>query len=216
MNILITGASQGIGLACVCKFIAEGHNVIGVDIQPTMFVHARYKHMLRSIEDNKVLMNIPPIDILIHNAGVQDSGRDIDINLKATIDFNELYGIRESVKSILFMASASAQTGAEFPEYVASKAGMVGYMKNVAQRISAFGATCNSLSAGGVITPLNKHIINSDDLYEQVLDETLLHKWADAKEIAEFAYFLTVINKSMTGQDILVDNGEALKANFIW
>ena len=34
--------------------------------------------------------------------------------------------------------------------------------------------------------------------------------------MAKWAFFLTVINKSMTAQDILIDNGEAAKSNFIW
>ena len=50
----------------------------------------------------------------------------------------------------------------------------------------------------------------------QVLDETLLKRWAEPEEIAEFCYFMTNVNRSMTGQDILVDNGEQLKSNFIW
>ena len=45
---------------------------------------------------------------------------------------------------------------------------------------------------------------------------TPLRKWASAEEIAEWAYFLTVINKSMTAQDLLIDNGEAARAEFIW
>lgn len=36
------------------------------------------------------------------------------------------------------------------------------------------------------------------------------------RKIADFSYFVTVNNKSMTGQDILIDNGELLKSNFIW
>ncbi|MBQ4586692.1 MAG: SDR family oxidoreductase, partial [Clostridia bacterium] len=102
------------------------------------------------------------------------------------------------------------------PEYAASKGGVIAYMKNVALSLAKYGATVNSLSPGGVITDINEHIINSPDLYQKVLNETLLNKWADVEEIAEFSYFLTVINKSMTGQDILVDNGEAHKSNFIW
>ena len=89
-------------------------------------------------------------------------------------------------------------------------------MKNVALRVSKYGATANSISPGGVITRLNKHIINDKNLYKQVLDETLLNKWATAEEIADFTYFISVINKSMTGEDIFIDNGEKLKANFIW
>ena len=89
-------------------------------------------------------------------------------------------------------------------------------MKNVALRIAKYGATANSISPGGVITPLNKHILDSEDLYEKVLNETLLNKWATAEEIAEFVYFVSVVNKSMTGEDFFIDNGEKLKSNFIW
>ena len=34
--------------------------------------------------------------------------------------------------------------------------------------------------------------------------------------IAEFTYFISVVNKSMTGEDLFIDNGEKLKSNFIW
>ena len=76
--------------------------------------------------------------------------------------------------------------------------------------------TCNSISPGGVITPANRHILEDEKLYRAVLDETLLGKWAEAEEIAELAYFLTAVNRSMTGEDLLIDNGEMLKSNFIW
>ena len=114
------------------------------------------------------------------------------------------------------MASASGNTGAEFPEYAASKGGMIAYMKNVAIRVAPYGATSNSLSPGGVLTDLNKHIIDTPDLWEQVLNETMLDKWASVEEIAKWTYFIAAVNKSMTAQDILIDNGEAAKSNFIW
>ncbi len=58
--------------------------------------------------------------------------------------------------------------------------------------------------------------MNDSELWKKIMDETLLPKWADADEIAELAYFLTLVNKSMTARDILVGNGEDAKANFIW
>lgn len=84
------------------------------------------------------------------------------------------------------------------------------------KKIAQYGATSNSISAGGVITKLNQHIIDDPNLWQQVLNETLLNKWASSEEIANFTYFISVINKSMTGQDIFIDNREALKSNFIW
>ena len=89
-------------------------------------------------------------------------------------------------------------------------------MKNAALRVAKYGATANSLSPGGVLTDLNNHIIQDPKLWKQVMNETLLSRWATPEEIAEWAYFVTVVNQSMTAQDILIDNGEAAKSNFIW
>lgn len=215
MKVLITGTSNGIGKAIANKFLEENHQVIGIDIKESTINNKNYKHITKSIID-KDLEDIKDIDILINNAGCQNSEDDIDINLKGTINITEKYGLQSNIKSILFIASSSATTGAEFPRYVASKGGIVSYMKYVANEISKFGATANSISPGGVLTDLNKHIIEDEKLYQAVLNETMLNKWATPEEIADLAYYLTVINKSMTGQDLLIDNGEALKSNFIW
>lgn len=215
MKVLVTGTSSGIGRAIALKYIHEGHDVLGIDWSDSTIESEHYTHIKKDI-CAKELPNIENVDILVNNAGVQNTKDDIDINLKGTINITEKYGIQSNIKSIVFIASASASTGAEFPEYVASKGGMVAYMKNVALRIAEYKATANSVSAGGVITPLNKHIIESPKLWNEVLNETLLNKWATAEEIADFVYFLSVNNKSMTGQDLLIDNGEALKSNFVW
>lgn len=215
MKILITGTSNGIGKAIAEKFLQLGHTVLGMDICPAAIASPNYTHFQTDILRGD-LPQIDDVNILINNAGVQDSGNDIDINLKGTIRITEHYAIQSQIKSVLFVASASAQTGSEFPEYAASKGGMVTYMKNVALRVAKFGATSNSLSPGGVTTALNKHVMESPKLWQQIMDETLLPKWATPEEIAEWAYFVTVVNKSMTAQDILIDNGEVAKSNFVW
>ncbi len=215
MNILVTGSSQGIGRAIALEFLQKGHTVTGLDVLPSSIEDKGYTHIQTDILTG-ALPALPDVEILINNAGTQNSGRDIDVNLKGTIRVTEAYAFQPAIKSVLFIASASAQTGAEFPEYAASKGGMVAYMKNVAQRLAPCGATANSLSPGGVITDLNAHILKDPALWEQVLNETTLHKWATAEEIAQWAWFVTVVNQSMTGQDLLIDNGEAGKFNFIW
>jgi NAD(P)-dependent dehydrogenase (short-subunit alcohol dehydrogenase family) len=151
-----------------------------------------------------------------YKAGTLDEDQALAVNLTGTIRFTENFCKSERLRSVLFIASASARNGAEFPLYVASKAGIVGYMKNLALSVADRFVTCNSISPGGVITPANDHILNDDRLYLQVLQETLLGKWAEAEEVAELAYYLCVLNRSITGEDILMDNGEMLKSNFIW
>ena len=138
------------------------------------------------------------------------------MNLKGAIRFAGHFLASPVLRSVLFIASASARNGSEFPLYVASKAGIIGYMKNLALTLAKRGVTCNSISPGGVITPMNRHILEDETLYTAVKNETLLGKWAEPGEIADLAWYLTAVNKSITGEDILIDNGEMLKSNFIW
>ena len=217
MSVLITGTSSGIGKATAELFTAHGYSVIGIDRNESEISQDDYyRHIVWDINDYANTPEIEDeIEILVNNAGTQCEN-DLDTNLKSTIMLTEKFGVQPHIKSIVNVASTSAHNGSEFPEYAASKGGLLAYSKNVAQRVAKFGATCNSISPGGVITEINKHIIESDDLYDAVLDETLLHRWATAEEIAEWIYFLAVVNKSMTAQDVIIDNGEISKFNFIW
>ena len=215
MRVLITGTSSGIGRAIAQKFLSCGHQVTGMDVLPPTIENKLYNHVQADIFGGH-LPEIDGVEILINNAGVQDSGSDIDVNLKGTIRITERYALQKNIKSVLFIASSSARTGAEFPEYAASKGGVVAYMKNVALRVAKYGATANSLSPGGVRTASNARVMNDAALWKQIMDETPLLKWAEVEEIAEWAYFVTAVNRSMTAQDLLIDNGEAAKSNFVW
>ena len=215
MKILITGTSQGIGRATAELFLEKGHEVVGIDRQTASIAHGLYTHYICDVRDTEHLPDVSDVDVLINNAGTQNED-DIDINLKALISVTEKYGVRDGIKSVLNIGSASAHTGSEFPEYCASKGGVLAYTKNVAIRIAPFGATCNSLDPGGVLTPLNECVMTDPGLWERIMDETPLKRWATAEEIAEWAYFLTVTNTFCTGQNILVDGGESINYHFVW
>jgi NAD(P)-dependent dehydrogenase (short-subunit alcohol dehydrogenase family) len=215
MKVLITGAAGGIGRAAAERFLSAGHTVAGLDLRDSALCHENYTHIAFDLR-RADLPELDGVEILVCCAGVQNSGEDIDVNLKALIRATEQYGVRPGIRSICLVASASGHSGAEFPEYAASKGGVLAYAKNVAQRVAPYGATCNSISPGGVLTDLNRHILDDPTLWDAVMAETPLKKWATPAEIAEWIYFLTAVNRSMTGQDVLVDNGEMINYHFIW
>lgn len=218
MNVVISGTSRGIGRAIAQKFIDEGHAVFGFDVRESTIDSPLYTHFIHDVRDGEfpALCAIPAPGIVISNAGTLEEEDALSVNLTGAIRFTEHFIGSENLRSVLFIASASARNGAEFPYYVASKAGLVGYMKNLALKLAPRGVTVNSVSPGGVITESNAHIIESGELYKLALAETLLNKWAEPEEVAELAYYMTAVNRSITGEDVLMDNGEMLRSNFIW
>lgn len=217
MKILITGTSNGIGRALAIRYLENGHEVYGLDLLDSSIDHKNYHHYICDVSKKKQLPNIDDVEILINNAGLQNSKDDIDNNLKSAIYVTEKYGFNENIKSILFNTSASSRSGFEFPEYVASKAGVVGYMKNVASRLAPFGVIVNSISLGGVITKSNIPVMEDKKCWEEIMKATPLKKWMSENEVCDWVYFLTMVNKSMSGEDLLIDNGEYhLNSTFVW
>ncbi len=216
--ILITGSSRGIGRSAAVRFLEGGWSVAGIDVLPGSISHPRYTHYIADVADPGTLPELEILpSVIFSNAGVQNSPDDIAVNLRGAMNVTEKYAFHDGIKSVLFNASASARTGSEFPEYAASKAGLVGYMKNVAIRLAPYGATSNSISPGGVTTESNAPVTGDPVLWERIMAVTPLRKWASPEEIAEWVWFLTVVNRSASGTDVLVDNGEsALNQHFVW
>ena len=215
MRVLITGTSSGIGREIADKFLEEGHTVTGIDRREESIQKDGYTHICMDIRDKAKYPELEPVDIVINNAGVQNED-DIDVNLKGTIGITEKYGIHPGIKAVLMIGSASGHNGSEFPEYVASKGGVLSYAKNVALRIAKYGATCNSLDFGGVLTELNKPVMEDRALWNEIMKQTPLKRWMTVEEAADWAYFMTVTNRFCTGQNILIDGLEAGNAHFVW
>lgn len=217
MRVVITGPSQGIGRATALLFLEKGFEVAGIDLRDSSIQHPLYSHYTADASRPSQLPEISDVSILINNAGSWDQDVDnIEANLETVIACTEKYGLQPRIKSIVNIASTSAHNGAEFPRYAASKGAVLAYTKWTASEVAKYSATCNSISPGGVTTRSNAHILKSPVLWQEVCNETLLNKWASPEEIAEWIYFVAVVNKSMTAQDIIIDNGELAKFNFVW
>ena len=202
MRVLITGASGGIGAACVQRFLDEGHEVVGFDLLPAAIEHERYRHLIVDVRELDSFPDDLEPQIIVNVAGTQDSADDIAAHLCGTIN-------------VVNVGSASGHTGSEFPDYAASKGGVIAYTKNLANRLAP-QAIANSVDPGGVITPLNRCVMEDEHLWNQIMELTPLKRWATAQEIAEWIYFVGVTNRYMTGQSLLIDGGEAGRTQFIW
>lgn len=218
MKILVTGSARGIGKRVCEKYLEMGHNVYGIDMLEKSIEHENYTHFTLDIKNTATLPEINDFEVIFNNAGLQNCEDDIANNLSAVMALTEKYiKNNTALKTVLFNASASATSGQEYPGYVASKAGLLGYMRNLAIRLAKRGVTVNALSLGGVLTESNALVMNDEQCWEKIMQVTPLKKWMTVDEAAEWVIFLTLINKSMSGQNILVDNGEKdLTPTFVW
>ena len=69
---------------------------------------------------------------------------------------------------------------------------------------------------GGVMTELNRPVMEDEKLWDQIMELTPLKRWMSVEEAAEWIYFMAVKNRFCTGQNILIDGLEAGNCNFIW
>ncbi len=220
LKVLITGTSSGIGRAAAELFLERGHEVWGLDIAPATIEHPCYTHLIADVRRRDLLPKDLAPNVIVSNAGVQTSEDDIDVNLKGTLNVCETYAFKDrkaapQLEAIVLVGSSSGHTGAEFPAYAASKGGVLAYAKNLAQRVAP-QATCNSIDPGGVLTDLNLPVMEDETLWSRIMELTPLKRWATPQEIAEWIYFVAVTNRFMTGQNLLIDGGEAGSFDFVW
>lgn len=216
LKVLITGTSKGIGYATANRFLKDGHMVVGIDILPATIHHSKYEHHIADVAHAEELPSVDGVEILILNAGVVDEETAIDVNLRGYINTGEKYAFQDTIKSIVLVGSIAARTGLDTLNYCASQGGRVSYAKNLALRVGHWKQIpCNIVSFGATHTTLEQKLYDNDEKYQAVANEALLKKWCYPDEAAEWLYFVAVHNKSMTGQNILIDNGEEANYNFI-
>ena len=216
MKVLITGTSSGIGEATARLFLDMGHKVIGIDRKTATIKDSNYTHWIVDVRDKNNLPYYSDIDILVNNAGTVDPEESIDTNLRGYINITEKYAFQKHIKAVVNVCSLSARAGLENGYYSASQGGRVAYSRHLAMVLGKkYGATVNCISPGAVFTNLETELYNNPKRMKAVAEENILKKWIMPEEIAQWIYFVSVINKSMTGQDILIDAGEEANYNFI-
>ena len=212
MNILLTGASRGIGAATLEHFRAAGHRVVGHstagagDLIPADFTDPAAARALWEA----ALAELGTIDVLVNNAGIFEAvadnasdeewhaawARTLAINLQASADLCRLalaFFRDQGGGRIVNVASRAAYRG-DSPQhwhYAASKAGMIAMTKSIARGYAAENILAFAVCPGFTATGMVKEYIASRG-GEKMLADIPLGRPADPPEIAETIRWLAI------------------------
>jgi glucose 1-dehydrogenase len=234
---IVTGATQGIGLACAQRLVAEGAKVMLVDIKPegaeaAVALGDQARFFAADVSQKadvdalvaKTVAEFGRIDILINNAGVthaadfldlteDDFDRVMRINLKSMFLCGQA-AAREMVKQqsgcIINMSSVNAELAIpnQVP-YVVSKGAINQLTKVMSLNLVAHGIRVNGIGPGTILTELAKQaVMSSPEARNTILSRTPMGRCGEPEEVASIAAFLASDDASyMTGQTLYVDGG---------
>ena len=233
-NILITGASGGIGKSLVKKFVELGGNVVGTGTNiekldllkkqhPTIKVKkfdiSEHTRVESFIED--VALELGGLDILINNAGTnvdtlslrmkdEEWKKVIDINLTSTFLLSK-HSIKKMLKNkfgrIVNITSVVGHTGnVGQANYAASKAGIIGMSKSLAIEYAKKNITVNCVSPGFIVSNMTTNIAEKVKLY--LTSRIPMGKLGTGEDVSNCVAFLSSDQASyVTGETIHVNGG---------
>ena len=233
-NILITGASGGIGNELVKKFVSLGGNVLGSgtksekldkikkqypNIKVKKFDISEHSRIEEFIDD--VSLKLGGLDILINNAGTnadnlslrmkdEEWKKVIDINLTSTFLLSK-HAIKKMLKSkfgrIVNITSVVGHTGnLGQSNYSASKAGIIGMSKSLAIEYAKKNITVNCVSPGFIISDMTINIAEKIKLY--LTSRIPMGKLGTGEDVSNCVAFLSSEQASyVTGETIHVNGG---------
>ena len=226
---IVTGAARGIGKAIALKFAAEGANIAFTDLvidengQNTEKENASNAANFEDTEKvvNQIKDDFGSVDILVNNAGITKDGlmmrmseaqwdAVIAVNLKSAFNFIHACTpimMRQKSGSIINMASVVGVHGnAGQCNYSASKAGMIGLAKSIAQELGSRGIRANAIAPGFIITDMTAKL--SDEVKAEWAKKIPLRRGGTPEDVADVATFLASdMSSYVSGQVIQVDGG---------
>ena len=235
-NVLITGASRGIGLAIAQRLAASGHTAIAL-------ARTQGDALSAAIEQADGAIAFVPFDLtnldaipvlardlkarfgtiwgLVNNAGLGVDGllsnthntqieAVIKLNVTAPIVLTK-YLVRGMMTGgggrIVNMSSIIGSTGySGLAVYGATKASMIGFTKSLAREVGRLGVTVNAIAPGFIDTDMTSGL--DETQRKRIADRSALRRLAEVEDIAEMtAFLISETGRNITGAVMTVDAG---------
>jgi 3-oxoacyl-[acyl-carrier protein] reductase len=230
-NVLITGASGGIGKA-ITKLLHKlgayvyisGSNIdklnqLGTELQDNYAIKPCNLSDVDACE--ALISDIDKLDVLVCNAGItrdnlvirmpnRDFEDVLNINLKANFILNKAaikkmmrtkYGRIINISSIIGISGNPGQAN-----YCASKAGLIGMTKSLAMEVAAQGITVNTVAPGFIVSDMTNALTdNQKHLIKQKIPSRTFGTPEDVANVVSF--LASSCSSYITGQTIHVNGG---------
>jgi 3-oxoacyl-[acyl-carrier protein] reductase len=209
---LITGASRGIGLACAQALASAGARVIlaardtaKLEAASAAIPGSSFVTIDLSSQDSikEAFAKAGPVDILVNNAAVTKDGLalrmkkddwDAVLSTNLTGAFLAVQQVMQGMMKqrwgrIINISSIVGETGNPGQaNYVASKAGLIGLTKSLAQEIASRNITVNAIAPGFIDTDMTAAL--SDELKQNMLGHIPLKRFGKPEDVAAAVKFL--------------------------
>ncbi|KLO31379.1 short-chain dehydrogenase [Mycolicibacter heraklionensis] len=234
---VVTGAASGFGRAIAVELARRGADIVAVDLQPGDETAAAITDLGRAVLNLQADVSQPDqvagigremlsvfgrVDILVNNAGVfpfrdlfdlgfDEWKRTLEINLdsqflmtKAVIDSMRQHGWGRIVN---VASNSLGLTVGGLAHYMASKGGVIGLTRALANDLAPYGITVNAIEPAASSTPGGRRNIG-DRLLTEVAAMQAIKRVGTASDITGAVCFLTGDDSAfITGQTIVVDGG---------
>ena len=169
----------------------------------------------------EVLNDFGKVDILVNNAGITRDNlllrmSELDWDLIMKINLKSVFNLTKAIQrtfikqrsgSIINMSSVVGVSGnAGQSNYSASKAGLIGFTKSIAQELGSRNVRCNAIAPGFIITEMTAKL--PEDVRKGWAEQIPLKRGGTPEDVANVATFLASdLSAYVTGQVINVCGG---------
>jgi|TARA_B110000037_G_scaffold81600_1_gene97186 NAD(P)-dependent dehydrogenase (short-subunit alcohol dehydrogenase family) len=222
-NIVITGASRGIGkkIADYLSLI-EGYKVInisrGKNNSPRITNYPCDVSNYQQVK--KTFKKIKNIDVLINNSGITRFSKNpidsFDQIIKTNLS-SFFYCSYEAIKllkkkknsSIINISSINAhQAFPKNPGYVSSKGAVVSLTRALALDYGEFNVRVNSISPGYIREGMSEKSFKDIKKRKERMSRMIIKRWGEASDIfGAIEYLISDKSSYLTGQDLIIDGG---------